>query len=290
MLRYKLENSFPGLFNLIQEPGRWIGEFGPQWFPLSPEKMASESLHVEMVVAPLPFVAAVVRVVCAQCGRSHRIVHVGANFYVMTSHLSAYFAGTGLVPEQLASFIRELASPTPNWQDYPAPNAVPRDVVTSGMVWLLAHEVGHFASPVRQYHPNIDAPPYAVSYLLEELQADYYAFSILMHRVQAKQPMDKRGLSNLMLGVSTILRAWNVTIPNRNGRQASILGYGDRIGVHTPSPTLRWNAMRGVFDTLVRLGMASLEDYQNLEQVLFPDYEAKVDALWRKLHEHGFAF
>ena len=76
--------------------------------------MGSESLHVEVVTAPLPFVAAVVRVICPQCERSHRIVHLGANFYVMTSHLSAYFAGTGLPPNQLARFIRELASQTPN--------------------------------------------------------------------------------------------------------------------------------------------------------------------------------
>ena len=158
------------------------------------------------------------------------------------------------------------------------------------MAWLLGHEVGHFASPDSHYHPDIDAPSYAVPHLLEELHADRNSFLILIHRIQAATPMNKRAVSDLLLGVSTILRAWNVTIPNRNKRQVSILGYSARIGARTPSPTLRWDAVRDVFETLVRLGLASREDYQDREQQLFTDYEAKTADLWRNFYEHGFAF
>ena len=284
-LRSECEFFLPGLFELIQSPQQWIGGDEFPGFPLSPERVARENFHIEVVIAPLPFVAVVVRVVCPQCSRSHRIIHLGANFYVLASHFSAYLAGTGLGTRDFVRLAIELRSTKPEWNRFSAPQALRRDVLTYGMAWIMCHEIGHFASPSATSLPSLDVPDYARAHLVEEANADRMSFSILSHRVHAMPNNQTERFAAILAGVLLMLNTWNLLIPKAWGRQSDISGYGPRVGAITPSPALRWRCVRDTFDGLVSLGVASEMSFQHLREEMFPELTRKMFELQEILDE-----
>ena len=178
----------------------------------------------------------------------------------------------------------------PDWTKFSAPEEVPRGIVASGMAWLLCHEVGHFGSPDAGFCPSLKVPAYATARVRDELNADHNSFHMLLLRKQGTWPTDKESLCRPLAGVSLVLRAWNLMIPVHQGRQPNILSYGDVVGAMTPSPTVRWGSVHSPFETLDKLGLASIAQYRELEQILYPDSDVKTVKLWEKFDEYGIVF
>lgn len=283
--RKDLDDAMPGLFDLVENPEKWIGAIEAPWFPVSPERVINQKVFVEIVIAPLPFVAAIVRVTCPTCGQTCRIVHIGANFFVLTSHLAAHLVDRGLSSEELVDFALELHRKSVDWMRFPAPEAVPRDIVTYGMAWLMCHEIGHFASPESTQLPDdVGVPEFARPRLAEEANADRMAFCIMLHRIMAMSPYQSEKAGAALAGAFLVLNTWNLLIPSGWGRQSDITAYGPRVGGATPSPTLRWRALRDLYDAMIRMGFV-LDHFTDLKRQLFSRHESRIDQLQRLLDQ-----
>lgn len=284
-----VEHVYPGLLELLTHPWEWLGELGEHWFPIDPAVLAQERICIEAVVAPLPFIAAVVRVVCPRCRLSHRFIIVSVNFWAYLTHFSAYLSSMSSSPDELALFIKDLKTTAPNWSNFVCPSYVYRDIVTSGMAWILCHEIGHFANPQFPFRKVQHVPEYVVDHLNDEIQADSNAFSVLLYRERGSRGIAATGAIPLA-GISLVLRAWNAMIPTRQNRHPSILAYGDRVGSCTPSPTLRWSAVKENFDLAASLGLASDSHYKQIESSCFVHPESKTEKLWESFYVHGISF
>ncbi len=280
----QVDTVLPGLFDLLRNPQQWTGEFDPIWFPVSPKMLAGEHIVLEVVQAPLPFVGVVLRFLCEDCGRSYRIVHIGSNFFAMTSHLSATLVGCGLSEEDFARFVKELHGPDPRFSDHAAPYAVPRDIVAYGMAWIMCHEIAHFASPKVTAVPELSVSENVLKRLSEEINADSMSFRILMNRIHATPYLGKDRVSSALLGVFLVLNAVNLLLPTHFGRRTEITEYGCHVGAWTPSPTLRWNAVKNFYDVQVDLGIIK-DEFSELKENYFPDITKRLQVIQEKFGE-----
>lgn len=287
---HNIERLYPGVFDLIADPAQWIGEREQPWFPVSPALIADRFLHVVPVIAPLPFTAQVLHEQCKHCERHHHVVHLGMNFVALMAHLNAHLMGTGLGADQLAVFIGELCKPKPDWDIVPPPDGVDRDLISAGVAWLLCHELGHFACPLPQFDlGDVELPEYARSFIIEEIKADICSYNILLHRICANGATDEHAICNLIGGISLVLRTWNLIIP-RAHRRSDILAYPPRLGGATPSPTLRWNKIRDLYDVHSGLTLIEGSDYESLERHWFQEYEKRLVILWEKMYDRNISF
>ncbi len=277
-----LNTSFPGLERFVLMPGRWERE-AARFFPINPENVASVDLTLDVVDAPLPFSAAVLKHDCDCCDTKTRMIHLGAPFLALLHEMASYFDGSWRSASDLADLIASLYCREPEYGTCLAVRKTPeqRDIAASAAAWLVTHEVGHFAS--RRYEVEIDlqAPEAARLALEEELRADYCSFLMLMHRRTASCPTNPRSLYPLFAGAGLLVRILHLIMHPQDAAPA--LGcYGPRIGFATPSPTLRSK----MIDDLRRCynNLHGLADFTEYHQNVFRDDHDRLHELREELH------
>lgn len=287
MLINQAEHHFPGLSRFVLAPSKPEIE-AAQLFPINPERVAADCMSVQSVNAPLPFTAAIVACQCRQCALHHRVIHIGIPFYVMVSHMHAFLDGTHPASaKQIATFFASLYWPNPAWSAFPTPPASPfhHAIVASGMSWLLCHEVGHFAADETQPKVQLCASPAARSRFQEELNADFAALRILIHRTNARGLQRQPWLSLLHLGIAVLLRSWHVCIP-QNQRAPDLFSYGPRLGAFIPSPTQRWELVQQHLNLQFKLGFISKKEHDHIEQQVLRNDAQKIESLVEELDVH----
>ena len=281
------EHHFPGVCRFILTPCKEEIE-AARLFPINPKRVAADCLSLRLVDAPLPFTAAVITCQCRRCSSLHRVIHIGVPFYAVVLHMQAFLEGThSESAEQLGEFFAGLHDPNPSVSDFPTPPAssVHRAIVASGMGWILCHEVGHFSADQFQPKTEISASPAAQSRFQEELNADFAALRILVHRTNARGPQRQPWLSLLYLGIGVMLRAWHVCIPPYQ-RAPDVFSYGPRLGAFAPSPTQRWEIVQHHLDLQFKLGFICEAEYLQLERRVLGDDTPKITRLLEELDVH----
>lgn len=287
VLLQDLNTSFPGLEQFVLTPGRWESE-AAELFPISPRNVASVELALDVVDAPLPFSAAVLRHDCNCCDTRWRLILLGAPFLALLAEMVSYLDGSWRSASDLADLIASLHCGESEYGTYLAVRKTTeqRDIAASAAAWLVTHEVGHFAS--KRYDGavalDLQAPEAARLALAEELRADCCSFLMLKHRRTASDPTNPRFLYPLFAGAGLLVRTLHVVMHPQDA--APTLGcYGPRVGFATPSPTQRLKMVDDV--RRVHNRVHGLADFTEYRQNVFRDDHDRLHELREELHVRG---
>ena len=282
ILLVQIDNHMPGLTRFVLTPSRWETEAAPL-FPIDSAAVDRMSVALELVDAPLPFMATVISHSCPHCGQSHRIIHIGIAFYVFVSHLAAFLYEAASTKD-LITLVTGLHAYRPQFSKFAPPpgSRCHQEMLACAMAWLLCHEIGHFAAGNVTGTTGFDGPLALRSKLDEEYRADFCALNMLIHRRVAHQlPVEA-----VFAGAGLLIRAWHVVM-QRNYKASDLRSYGPRVGAYTPSPTLRWKLTNDVFDAHAKLGLLQRRrDFNAFETETFVDGDRKLKELSEEMNQH----
>jgi hypothetical protein len=267
---------FPDFFDFVTNPEKWTPPGMPTW-PITHHKLENIAFGFDVVVAPLPFTAACIRTQCAVCKRSVRQFVINACFHILCNHLAGASLGTRSEHAPLIhDFVRAL------WNDPDValgefvPMSLPLDAISSGIAWMVCHEVGHAvgAAPLRQLPPSI--PESIRELFLSELNADRTAFNVLVHRLIAHAPTNDVGATMLAGGIELVLRTLAVVAAGESLSEPELEKAGSFDASGVPPVGMRWEYIRSHFEGYLALGIFSGDRWQKFRSIVFDNWNTSL--------------
>lgn len=282
----QIQAEFPGWFELITNPGRWIPREEPR-FPVSLERAKGVRFTIEFVIAPLPFAAACIRVECPKCKRRSRLINVNVVFQALCSHLLAASSHHEASGQKLASFLRTLHEEPGELYRHPAPPKVDRRLVWAALAWLMVHEFGHIVGNKQADVSQLRVAAPARNSVAEELDADLTAFRVLDHRQAALQPTGGDARCLLAVAVELVLRTLAVAHTDVGEPLKRLDDFDDTIDGWTPSPRIRWENVLSASRMATTLGLSSAEQWSQLREQHLGRWEHVLGAVEGDRAWHG---
>jgi hypothetical protein len=277
--------AFPDLIDLATNPVRWDADMC-NWLGRGAQRLEPALIYVDVVEAPLELLtASCVRLDCANCGSHSTMIVINAAFIAA---IRCVWDGS-LMPEVPIPLLTGLLTDMRHdpYRLRRGPHLQTSDsswkLIVAGFAWVLCHEAAH-AMRGRVIMPDAlnQIPDWCKSSVLSELDADFIALRMLLHRVYAtpQYGTPSARIRNISVGIELILRGLSLVESLQLGHCTEFESYGSVYDDGSPTPKLR---LEFALQTLTSLcDLYSIALFDPTDQSMFRGWSQTLRRLFER--------